>query len=554
MIDPAQQALIQKYGRAIIHLRQQLERTRLGLVVGAGVNRKFSFPTWSELIERIAEDPQVSGVHDIDDAGAYGSRSQMLFQRLRQAMRQENPNASDDLNEFDTIVSARWRDIVRTSLYRNVSNVPEILLANHPYIAPLLSVIKKSPMTVTYNFDDTLEVLLHHDRATRQHRASIRNKGYKVLWNSNVPVPAIKPVIYHPNGYLPRDEHEKPSDQLVFLEDTFADQLIDSMSGHYAALVNHLAQDTCLLLGLSLDDPTLKHLLRQNARLRPANVHYYVSYLDASKAQPSEQAMRAIADSNFEVYNLVTLFLTDADINLLLTLLVDLEEHDFRHEFETAGVPWKMSFLVTGCVSVGKTSTVSCFQSIESHDEWLDPLPAEMSQDPSSLTEAQKHAVDTFVVDQIALKNRIVKDAGVGIHITDRAPLDAFAFTPAEEWQTKASSVLAAIRPGNAQDRLVDSHVIFLGGDADTMRVRGLIRSKGFSVEQLRRQQAKLERVYINLCESGGVSRIDTREKSLMQVVREVARVIFVGEYGNAKLHSLLERIAAAEIAAEVNK
>lgn len=57
---------------------------------------------------------------------------------------------------------------------------------------------------------------------------------------------------------MPRQLSETPSPQLVFLEDSFADQLIYSMSGHYAFLTDYLSQTSGLLIGHSLNDPTLK--------------------------------------------------------------------------------------------------------------------------------------------------------------------------------------------------------------------------------------------------------------------------------------------------------
>ena len=111
-------------------------------------------------------------------------------------------------------------------------------------------------------------------------------RGYTTLWNANVCMYPKSSVIYHPNGFLPYRISEHPSERLVFLEDSFADQLIDSIHGHYNVLLDYFSHNTCLLLGLSLSDPTLKHILRTNAVNHPGRRHqqyFRYSYIIESK-------------------------------------------------------------------------------------------------------------------------------------------------------------------------------------------------------------------------------------------------------------------------------
>jgi hypothetical protein len=123
----------------------------------------------------------------------------------------------------------------------------------------------------------------------------------------------------------------------VFAEDAFADQLIASMSGHYSSLLHHLFKHTCLFIGISLDDSTLKHLLRQNARINPGHYHYYIAYVAPGETIDHDR-IATVRAANFEVYNLITLFLNNEDIAALGTLLT-AGETEFKNVAEEVGAP-----------------------------------------------------------------------------------------------------------------------------------------------------------------------------------------------------------------------
>ena len=185
-------------------------------------------------------------------------------------------------------VRRAWMDVVRRQLYRKARKSTSRYLAEHPYLAQYLPLIKRISMTVTYNFDDCLERLLEEaDGKVKQRKAKqqspgkeVKGKSYEVLWRPDVYPRRGKGVIYHPNGFLPAGKAEPRSDGLVFCENEFADQLTESIAGRYASLLQFFSRHTCLLVGLSLADSTLKYLLRQSARLNPGHYHYLVEFED----------------------------------------------------------------------------------------------------------------------------------------------------------------------------------------------------------------------------------------------------------------------------------
>jgi hypothetical protein len=516
-------------GRAVVHMRQQIIDKRFGLVLGAGAGVDLGFPSWNDLIARIAADSEVDGVALLAAAGNHGSRSQLLYQYYKAKMQKKAAPSDDGFNRLQQRIRAGWQKIVHDALYREVPKTLPEIEAKDRYLWALLDVIKETRLTVNYNFDNSLQRMLASKRTPKEARTT---RGYATTWSSNVQLLPRDAVIYHPNGYLPHDfMKERASEDLVFLEDTFADQLIDSMSGQYASLSNHLAQTTCLFVGLSLEDGTLKHLLRQNARMFPGHFHYYVAFV-GDGATRDKGYETAVADSNFEVYNLVTLFLDREEIAALGHLL-SLPDDQFRHLAEECGIPYVYRFLVTGSVAVGKSTTVQQFKSLRVLDEWMEERPHGMERDPSKVDPSKIAEIDQWIFRQLYLKNLAMLEASCGIYIIDRAPLDAFAFTPESDWQKKAEQIRKAISPRKSKKELCPAHIILLSGDPDVMAARALGLHKDFSPGVLEKQQDLLKLVY---SKAEGISVIDARDLNISQVTKRVARVIHREPYNEAPM------------------
>jgi len=330
---------------------------------------------------------------------------------------------------------------------------------------------------------------------------------------------------------------------LVFSEDSFADQLIDSMAGHYASLATHFSQTTCLLIGLSLDDPTLKHLLRASANSFPGHFHYYINFV----GDPTEQVAecdQAQSEANFEVFNLITLNLTADEINALARL-ISASDNDFSGFAEEHVKHQSFRFYVVGSVGAGKSTTVSHFRSMLTQDEWTEERAPGMEKPANTLTPEETAAIDAWVASQVAKKNlKLLQTSDHGIHIVDRAPLDAFAFTPQDGWSEKAERLLAAVSPGTYKKReLAAGHVIFLKGDPEIMAQRAISLNKPQSSETLGNQQSELLHIYNHPSIKAGVTIVDTTGKTVTEVVQEVADIVFRKPYEEANLQQRLEEI-----------
>ncbi len=284
------------------------------------------------------------------------SVAQMLFQRFAGRLSQKE---GDGISKEQ--IKRRWRDVVRRQLYKEATKKASTYLRDH-YIREYLPIIRRIPMTVTYNFDDFLERFLEWQR-DREGFGHARAKPYETIWRPDIQTRRRRGVIYHPNGFLPSNKAEPASDGLVFCEEEFADQLIESIAGRYASLLHFLSRHTCLLIGLSLNDATLKHLLRQNAQLNPGHFHYYVVYENAGKPTP-EAVQHDIYEANFDVHNLITLFLTAEELAALGFVLNYDDAHELLSRAKDASTSLRYYYYVTGVPCAGKSSSIACLTHI----------------------------------------------------------------------------------------------------------------------------------------------------------------------------------------------
>jgi len=323
--------------------------------------------------------------------------------------------------------------------------------------------------------------------------------------------------------------------------------LMGIYAGDQAGLVNHLSKHTCLLVGLSLEDETLRSVLMQAARLCPGNFHYYIRYLDGRESLDDKQRT-AIRLANFKVYNLVTLFLTAEEIKALGEML-DTEKcrrEDLCEFAEVKGIPTRFRFYVTGSLGAGKSTTINNFRNLVVVDEWLDERPPVLAKDWEELLGPEKKEADEWIADQFRDKNAKLRREKEGIFMLDRAPLDPLAFTPGGEWSSKAKKLLDKICPGHKW-QVEDGHVILLNGDPHELALRMLFsQRKHYTEDKLKAMQTTLG----NLYGGKGVVRFDTCGLSPCDVAKRVAEIVHLEEYEPCDLHSRLEEIRKGEIVA----
>lgn len=524
--------VLAKYERPIVHLRERKTSGRLALTLGAGVSVDFGLPHWSELVDRLCSHPMFARAVRIPEDQSLTVRVHALIQHLRDScsVAHDLPTAAEDSE-----ARHQWISVLHECLYSTVSATDQL---RHPYLSSFLDVVKDAPLTINYNFDDTLERMFSQEYA--QVQRSENDRLIETVWEPSTQFQRSKGVIYHPNGFLPLHLIDGSSEHLVFSESDFADQLIDAMAGHYAILSSHFSRFTTLLLGLSLRDSTLKHLLRRNVHLNPGHVHYFVRW--CRDPLPPE-LVESERQTNFDVFGLVTLHLSTKETASLGRLL-SCNDAAFNEALDRSGDHDKYVYYVTGAVGAGKTSVVKKLKSLDTMAEWIEARNPLLGKPHTELSDEERAEVDNWVSAQFRSKNfRLQKTA---LLVSDRSPLDPLAFTEPEKLHARAKCHRQALMPEKAKTPLVPGHVILLKASGAELLARAKDRHATADVKYLEDQQSRLEGLLSGDRSHGTITVLSTSGRTLHQVVRQVARVIHLGEYEPMDIDSRLAQLAEA--------
>jgi hypothetical protein len=535
--------LLKEYPKALVHLRQQFQNRRLGLVFGAGISKDLSFPSWDELVEGIANHKQISGKDIYESSSKWSSSTaitQLLFQHFKATRITELESEFPSVAYRERRVMSDWREVVHEVLYKKALESRKANVEAHPYLKDFIPLINESEFSVNYNFDDTIEFMLAEKEWNPKES---KGKPYQAVWNPHMQPREDVAVIYHINGYLPGDKNLQQSDELVFSEESFSDQLIGSMSGNLSTLLHQFTKKTCLFVGISLNDNTLKHLLRQSATISPGNFHYFIRYTSDRNSLTVDER-NAIFNSNFEVYNLITLFLNSQEISSL-SKLVTLSSDDFQNEATIAGVDVKYTYYLVGTVAVGKSTILNHFGCLRTYEEWMEERPHELSRPFSELTDIEKQNVDTWVDSQFFQKNLKLLSEKEGIRIVDRTPLDPITFSPNDKsMKDRAVKMLGAISPGNSNYKVDMGQVVLIKSSPEELKTRLLSKRKiSWSVDDIDLLQERSIEIY----NSFELRAIDNINRPITEVVKEIARVIHVENYQPTNLHQKLIEVTRYE-------
>lgn len=529
-------AVLRKYPRAVLAMRGAFRDGQLGLMLGAGVSRAFDFngerpPNWNELIAALEKaldfDPSDQAYQKLSPT----LRVEVLFRTFERA----KSDPDDPVSRAAAL--GEWRQLIRRHLYQNAPASKE-LLSRHPYLSAMLNLILQSPMTVTYNFDSYLEECLSALPIPPTAGFSYQ-RSFDSISDVTLPQRRSRAVIYHINGYLPRNPLEIASDHLVFSEGEFSSQLMMAMAGRYATVAHHLVNNVYLLIGLSGDDANLRHQLRTNAIVSPGRVHFMVRYVENPREPKGlTEAEQRVADASFDLHNLCELYLTAEEIAALCRL-IPLSMEEFAEHARAAGVDAKLVYYISGIPGIGKTTVLRHLGGLIALDEWMEEPHTLLARPHSNLTEAERDSLDRWIADQFKLKNKVLSSFGEGIFIVERGPLDPLAFESAERIAEKA--VTYGRRLDIAYHPLQEGQVVVLHGDPKTVE-RRLAKRQSTSQHSsyLESLQAQLRWLY----DIDGALAWHSTDWSIEELVRHFGALVYRDGYTAVDLQARMQQVA----------
>jgi len=232
-------------------LKDEFKKGNLCLFCGAGVSIKAGIPNWSFLLKGLLQNLVDKKLGD------YSLNPQRQSQ-LAEFYYDEFGVSSLIVGQYlKNGLAETFLEDVRSALYQNNPSESDILNTIVELCRPQRE-RKTLNSIITFNFDDLIECNLEKNRI--KHRP-IFAEGQRAL-NSEIP-------IYHPHGFLPKTQKLTEQNEIVFSEDAYHSQFIEPFSWSNLVQLNHLNNNTCLLVGISLTDPNLRRLLDVSMRKNP---------------------------------------------------------------------------------------------------------------------------------------------------------------------------------------------------------------------------------------------------------------------------------------------
>ena len=240
-------------------LRKYLRAGDLVLVCGAGVSVAAGVPTWPALLRDLLS--RVFG-KNLESANHTPEAREKLADLYQEYV---NPSPLVVAQYLKNALGDDFLGYVRQALYRHIANGSELIDSIVELCRPQRSG-EALRSILTFNFDDLIE---HNLDIQHVRHHSIFTEGQKAQ-RSELP-------IYHAHGFLPRIGDLTPAHEVVFSEDAYHSQFIDSFSWANLTQLNHFSQNVCTFVGVSMTDPNLRRLLDVSMRKNPGHdVNHYI--------------------------------------------------------------------------------------------------------------------------------------------------------------------------------------------------------------------------------------------------------------------------------------
>lgn len=241
--------------KIIADLISKYKSGNFSLLLGAGISCDANLPSWEQLISSLLV-KSFSEHQDINEQ----KYEEITIERVANQFKKNQFNSA--------LLSARYlkksltRNNETNENFRNI--IHEVLYKSKPIKrdSKLIETIGRLCIPtrmrahidsiITYNFDDLIEQKLN-----------LLNLKFHVIANSIESYSIQEIPIYHVHGFIPEDleKYKNATNEIVFSEDGY--HKIYSDPYHWSNLVQltHLREKSCLMIGLSLDDPNIRRLM-----------------------------------------------------------------------------------------------------------------------------------------------------------------------------------------------------------------------------------------------------------------------------------------------------
>jgi hypothetical protein len=244
------------------YLALQLIHGSGAIALGAGTSVHFGLPNWDQLIQRLY--------------ARHGDTPPSKSATI-QAERFKNKYHPGDRGSFDAEIKA--------VLYENLKISFDYMMSHHTLAATLSMLMAAGPgrrtEVVTFNWDNLLEkyLALHGQVVIPVHAEK--------HWAQFADV-----TVFHPHGFLPYMDDSNNSERVIFDQLSY-DEILASNTIWRQTLLGLFRTRTCILIGLSGEDPHLSSLLLQvkseHASLNNGTLFWAVTFTEDKATEKSWQ-------------------------------------------------------------------------------------------------------------------------------------------------------------------------------------------------------------------------------------------------------------------------
>jgi SIR2-like protein len=202
----------------------------LSLFVGAGVSVDCGLPDWTTLSKLVVERAWPGKTKGID------------FQQLMKRIDMSSLNPLDSMRMARRELGAEFNSVVTACLYEKGAASSRLVQA--------IVALKNVRRICCFNYDDLLE------DAYSKAGVSFR----RLIVGEQIPVDGQEILIFHPHGFLPRNNHSS-SPAIILSEDDYHELYMSLYSWANLIQLNLLLTSNVLFIGCSLKDPNIRRLL-----------------------------------------------------------------------------------------------------------------------------------------------------------------------------------------------------------------------------------------------------------------------------------------------------
>lgn len=244
------------------------QKGHVTLFLGAGVGKSANMPDWKELLDSILSSSAIQG--EVGTAPEYDELEKDCSYSCPVVGRFAVNSLVDD-KDFDS-ASKKYGKAIE-ELRKKIKK--KLYATSHSSdLVNVLAELTQSPnvdSVITYNYDDLLE-------------QKLKGNGYAdfmPIYENNRCLPNEKPI-YHVHGYVPRNNYirSKP----ILSEKDYHELYKEAFHWTNVEQLHALNRNTCIFIGLSMQDPNLRRLLDISRGILEDNMRDNPHFLFLQKA------------------------------------------------------------------------------------------------------------------------------------------------------------------------------------------------------------------------------------------------------------------------------